>query len=61
MPRVNALLKLNTQMVGDKYLVEIEDNGCGISKRNLASIFNTGFTKKPVGLGFRSAHNKGYF
>lgn len=52
MPVANGLLKLNTKLVGTEYLVEIEDNGCGISKENLQSIFNTGFTNKPGGLGF---------
>jgi len=52
MPVANGLLKLNTKLGGTEYLVEIEDNGCGISKENLQSIFNTGFTNKPGGLGF---------
>ncbi len=52
LPAVNGILKINTKLVNAKYLVEIEDNGCGISKENLQSIFNAGFTNKPGGLGF---------
>ena len=52
MPVVNGILKLSTKLVTGKYLTEIEDNGCGISKENLQSIFNAGFTNKPGGLGF---------
>ena len=60
MPAINGMLRLNTKLVTAKYLVEIEDNGCGISKENLQSIFNTGFTNKPGGLGFGLQITKSY-
>ncbi len=36
---------------GDEVWVEIEDNGCGISRENLGRIFDPFFTTKPVGKG----------
>ena len=44
-------LKLVTKSIGEGYFVEIEDNGCGISKANLKYIFKPYFTNKPGGLG----------
>lgn len=44
-------LKLVTKSIGDGYFMEIEDNGCGISKENLKYIFKPYFTNKPGGLG----------
>ena len=44
-------LKLVTKSIGEGYFVEIEDNGCGISKENLKYIFKPYFTNKPGGLG----------
>lgn len=44
-------LKLVTRSTGDKYIIQIEDNGCGISKRDLKNIFKPYFTNKPGGLG----------
>jgi len=44
-------LKLVTKMTEDKYILRIEDNGCGISKENLQSIFKPYFTNKPGGMG----------
>jgi len=44
-------LRLVTKTFRDKYVIQIEDNGCGISKLNLKSIFKPFFTKKPGGLG----------
>lgn len=52
MPSKTGILKLNGKYVAGKYMVEIEDNGCGISNKHLQSIFDAGFTKKPGGLGF---------
>jgi signal transduction histidine kinase len=45
-------LSLVTKSMGDKYIVEIKDNGCGISKDNLQYIYKPFFTNKPGGLGF---------
>jgi len=44
-------LKLVTKSIGGKYVIHIEDNGCGISKANLKNIFKPFFTNKPGGLG----------
>jgi signal transduction histidine kinase len=44
-------LILVTKSIGDGYFLEIEDNGCGISKENLKYIFKPYFTNKPGGLG----------
>lgn len=44
-------LKLATKSMEGKYILQIEDNGCGISKKNLKYIFTPFFTNKPGGLG----------
>ena len=44
-------LTLVTRSIGDTFVVEIEDNGCGISQENLKNIFRPYFTDKPGGLG----------
>src|SRR5687768_14301861 len=44
-------LKLVTKSIRGKFLIRIEDNGCGISKSNLKNIFKPYFTTKPGGLG----------
>jgi len=48
----NGRLKIVTKSMADKYVIRIEDNGCGISKKNLRHIFKPYFTSKPGGLGF---------
>ncbi len=52
MPSEKGILKLSGKYITGKYVIEIEDNGCGISAAHLQSIFNAGFTNKPGGLGF---------
>ncbi len=52
MPSETGILKLNGKYIAGKYVIEIEDNGCGIREEHLQSIFNAGFTNKPGGLGF---------
>jgi len=47
----NGALKIITKSTGEKYVIEIEDNGCGISKINLEKIFNPYYTNKVGGLG----------
>ncbi|MEO6284107.1 MAG: HAMP domain-containing sensor histidine kinase [Dyadobacter sp.] len=44
-------LKLITMPIAGKYIVKIEDNGCGISEKTLKNIFQSGFTNKPGGMG----------
>lgn len=44
-------LKLSTKSMNGKYIVQIEDNGCGISRKNLKKIFDPYFTNKTDGLG----------
>jgi signal transduction histidine kinase len=46
-----GVLKLTTKSMDGKCLMQIEDNGCGISKTNLKKIFKPFFTNKPDGLG----------
>jgi len=51
MPATNGRLKLITRSIDGKCVVEIEDNGIGISKTNLKNIFKPFFTNKPGGMG----------
>lgn len=45
-------LKFMTKSVENKFVLMIQDNGCGISKENLKNIFKPFFTNKAGGLGF---------
>jgi C4-dicarboxylate-specific signal transduction histidine kinase len=47
----NGELKIVTKSIPGKYLIWIEDNGCGISTGNLKKIFTPYFTNKSGGLG----------
>jgi signal transduction histidine kinase len=47
----NGKLKLITKSINGKCVIEIEDNGIGISKENLQHIFTRYFTDKPGGMG----------
>jgi signal transduction histidine kinase len=47
----NGALKLVTKSINGKYVIRIEDNGCGISSGNLKKIFTPYFTNKSGGLG----------
>ena len=51
MPSENGELTLRESSIDGKYALQIEDNGCGISKEDLERIFKPYFTKKPDGLG----------
>lgn len=44
-------LRLSIKQTDHKYIILINDNGCGISKENLPYIFKPYFTNKPGGLG----------
>ena len=51
MPPEGGKLKLVTRSVNGKCIIEIEDNGTGISAENQQKIFKPYFTNKPAGLG----------
>jgi signal transduction histidine kinase len=51
MSDVQGELRLVTKSIAGKYIVQIEDNGCGISKGNLKYVFTPYYTNKPGGLG----------
>ena len=57
----NGRLKLSTELTQGKYVIQIEDNGCGISPENLKNIFKPYFTDKPGGLGLGLAAAKDIF
>ena len=52
MPSVNGVLRLSIKENNNHYSVRIEDNGCGMSKHHLQSIFERGFTEKLNGSGY---------
>jgi signal transduction histidine kinase len=51
MPPENGQLKVRIKSIDDNCIVEIEDNGIGISKENIAHIFEPYFTGKANGMG----------
>jgi signal transduction histidine kinase len=51
MPPEKGRLKLVTKSINGECVIEIEDNGIGISKENLGNIFKPYFTDKPGGMG----------
>ena len=51
MPLKDGILKLVTRLLNDKYIIEIEDNGIGISEKDLKNIFTPYFTGKTEGMG----------
>jgi signal transduction histidine kinase len=51
MPSGNGVLKLTTGIRKEKCFIEIEDNGVGISEKNLENIFDPYYTDKPGGMG----------
>jgi signal transduction histidine kinase len=44
-------LKLITMSIAGKYVVQIEDNGCGIREKDLKNIFQAHYTNKHAGMG----------
>ena len=51
MPPENAILKIKTRLLNNQCIIEIEDNGKGISEKNLPNIFDPYYTNKPGGMG----------
>ena len=51
MPPEKGKLKLITRSINGKCIIEIEDNGIGISKENLKNLFTPYFTSKAGGMG----------
>ena len=52
-------LKLTTMSIAGKLVVQIEDNGCGISEKNLKNFFRSVYTNKPGGRGIGLATTHG--
>lgn len=44
-------LNIVTRSIAGIFIIQIEDNGCGINEEDLKNIFNPHFTKKKGGLG----------
>jgi len=44
-------ITIRTRAAGDNVVIELEDTGRGISKENVAKVFDPGFTTKGVGVG----------
>lgn len=51
MPAKGGVLKISTKKMSGACAISISDNGTGISKENLKTIFKPYFTNKPGGLG----------
>jgi signal transduction histidine kinase len=51
MPSENGRLRLITRSINEKCVIEIQDNGIGISEENLQHIFKPYFTDKSSGMG----------
>jgi C4-dicarboxylate-specific signal transduction histidine kinase len=51
MPDNNGELRIFTASKNGKFILRIEDNGCGISPDNFGQIFEPYFSKKAGGLG----------
>ena len=47
----DGVIKIRTKACDQKILLEIEDNGCGMSDEVKAKIFDPFFTTKPVNVG----------
>ena len=46
-----GVFKLHTFVKDDKYIIEISDNGCGMSEEKMAKIFEPYYTTKATGTG----------
>lgn len=46
-----GMMEIRTQLAGDRVVIRISDNGCGIPPENLAKLYEPFFTTKEVGRG----------
>ncbi|UCE67522.1 MAG: PAS domain S-box protein, partial [Candidatus Zixiibacteriota bacterium] len=46
-----GVITISTRRVNDRIVIEFEDNGVGIARKDLSRIFDPGFTTKGVGIG----------
>jgi PAS domain S-box-containing protein len=55
----NGQLSISIKRNDQRYIVEIADNGCGVSEENLPLLFEPYFTSKQqgIGIGLASTHN----
>jgi signal transduction histidine kinase len=44
-------IRISTALVGDRVVIRIKDNGCGVPAENLSKLFDPFFTTKEVGRG----------
>jgi two-component system, sporulation sensor kinase E len=51
LPAADGVLTLTTGIKNNQCVIEIEDNGMGISEKNLLNIFDPYYTNKPGGMG----------
>ena len=57
----NGIIKISTELKNKYIYIHIEDNGCGIKKKNIKNIFDPFYTTKSelqgTGLGLSTAKN----
>ena len=58
MKKENSLLKVVTHYLDGRYIIQVEDNGCGICEANLKHIFKPYYSSKKNGLGIGLAATK---
>lgn len=46
-----GVLTLRTEDIDDKILIQVKDNGCGMSEETVEKVFDPFFTTKPMGVG----------
>lgn len=48
---IEGKLRISMEKKNTRYIVSIEDNGCGISQEDIPSLFEPHFTSKQTGMG----------